>query len=62
MKESGLNLIQADVRSGKSFQQSQEQVLATLLPKDQVELALALSNHSQEARTFLSDGAVNVFV
>ncbi|MBU3621848.1 flagellar hook-length control protein FliK [Polynucleobacter sp. CS-Odin-A6] len=62
MKESGLDLIQADVRSGKSFQQSQEQVLATLLPEDQVELAQALSNQSQEARTLLSDGTVNVFV
>lgn len=62
MKKSGLNLGQADIQSGKSFKQSQEEVLATLLPEHQVELAQALSNQCQEARIFLADGTVNVFV
>ena len=62
MAETGLTLGQADVRSGQSFQESQEQVLASLLPEHRDELSQLVKDQTAPNRPVATDGVVNVFV
>ncbi len=62
MAETGLTLGQADVRSGQSFQESQEQVLASLLPEHRDELSQLVKDQTTPNRPVATDGVVNVFV
>jgi flagellar hook-length control protein FliK len=62
MEKSGLLLGQVDIRSSKSFQESQDQILASLKAEQAHELAQLISNVDNQSRTLLPDGTVNVFV
>ena len=62
MKKSGLILGQVDIRSAKSFQESQDQILANLNSAQADELAQLISDYDDQNRTLSSDGTVNVFV
>ena len=62
MKKSGLILGQVDIRSAKSFQESQDQILANLNSAQAGELAQLISDYDDQNRTLSSDGTVNVFV
>jgi len=62
MEKSGLILGQVDIRSAKSFQESQDQILASLKSEEADELAQLISDYDNQNRTLSPDGTVNVFV
>jgi len=62
MEKSGLLLGQVDIRSSKSFQESQDQIFASLKVEQAHELAQLISNVDNQSLTLLPDGTVNVFV
>jgi flagellar hook-length control protein FliK len=62
MEKSGLILGQVDIRSSKSFQESQDQILASLKTEQAHELAQLISNVDNQSLKLPPDGTVNVFV
>ena len=62
MEKSGLILGQVDIRSSKSFQESQDQILASLKAEQAHELAQLISNVDNQSLKLPPDGTVNVFV
>jgi flagellar hook-length control protein FliK len=62
MEKSGLVLGQVDIRSAKSFQESQDQILVSLKSEQADELAQLISDYDNQNRGLSPDGTVNVFV
>jgi flagellar hook-length control protein FliK len=62
MEKSGLVLGQVDIRSAKTFHESQDQILASLKSEQADELAQLISDSDNQNRAPSPDGIVNVFV
>jgi flagellar hook-length control protein FliK len=62
MEKSGLVLGQVDIRSAKTFHESQDQILASLKSEQADELAQLVSDSDNQNRAPSPDGIVNVFV
>jgi flagellar hook-length control protein FliK len=62
MEKSGLVLGQVDIRSAKTFHESQDQILASLKSEQADELAQLISDSDNQNRAPSPDVIVNVFV